>query len=595
MTEFACIKSVRRTALASLLPPPNLKLSEWIEANVRLPSDVSSVPGPVQLWPFQKAIADAIGDPGIERVTLVKPVRVGFSTLLTGALASYVANDPSPILSLLPTEADCRDYVVSDIEPIFSASPELAGLLVADSDPNSRSTLLSRKFPGGSLKVVAAKAPRNLRRHNVRILFVDEADGMESSAEGSPVLLAEKRTLSFPNRKIIMGSTPVLEDTSHVLRAYAQSDQRVFEVPCPECGDFHEITWKDIHWPEGGPDGAHYVCPSCGSVVEEKHKRQMVNAGRWRATKPEITGHAGFRMNALISPLAKASWAALAKEFLAAKNDPEGLQVFVNTILGQGWRMEGQELDEAALAGRAKPFSLVSVPEDVLVITVGVDVQHDRLELTYVGWNRDGHAYVLGHAVIWGLPDNSDTWAELDSLLKARFAHPLGGKIGIEAAAVDSSDGQTMEDVYRFCFPRSNRRILAIKGVRGDRPWIEKSKSGIKRGGWLWIVGVDSIKAHLTTRLTQGSTIHFSDTLDPVWFEQLASERSVLRYNRGQPQRRFERIPGRDAEALDCVVYAFAARQIVNVNWDERLAAVCGRIQLAHVDEKNIIRSSWLK
>ncbi len=68
-------------------------------------------------------VADAIGDPATERVTLVKSVRVGFTTLLTGALGSFVANEPAPILALLPTEADCRDYIVSDVEPIFEATP----------------------------------------------------------------------------------------------------------------------------------------------------------------------------------------------------------------------------------------------------------------------------------------------------------------------------------------------------------------------------------------------------------------------------------------------------------------------------------------
>jgi phage terminase large subunit GpA-like protein len=188
--------------------------------------------------------ADAFTDPAIERVTLVKSVRVGLSTLLTATVGSFVANEPSPILLLLPTEADCRDYTVSDLEPIFEATPTLAGLLTADE--SGRNTLLSRRFPGGSLKIVAAKAPRNLRRHNVRVLLIDEADGMETAAEGSPILLAERRTLSFGNRKIIMGSTPTFEATSHVLRAYAASDQRVFEIPCVECGSFVELTWRMI-------------------------------------------------------------------------------------------------------------------------------------------------------------------------------------------------------------------------------------------------------------------------------------------------------------------------------------------------------------
>jgi predicted RNA-binding Zn-ribbon protein involved in translation (DUF1610 family) len=83
-----------------------------------------------------------------------------------------------------------------------------------------------------------------------------------------------------------VGGTPTFEATSNVLRSYARSDARVFECPCPECGHQHEITWADIHWPEGGPDRAHYVCPECGSVIEERHKAAMVANGRWRATAP---------------------------------------------------------------------------------------------------------------------------------------------------------------------------------------------------------------------------------------------------------------------------------------------------------------------
>ncbi|NBN79290.1 phage terminase large subunit family protein [Microvirga tunisiensis] len=585
---------LRKDALAGLLPPPRRLLSQWIERNVMLPEGVSALPGAVQLWPFQREIADAIGDPAIERVTLVKPVRVGFTTLLTGALAGYIANDPAPILCLLPTEADCRDYMVSDIEPIFDASPALSGLIGSGVDETGRNTILSRRFPGGSLKIVAAKAPRNLRRHNVRVLLCDEVDGMETSAEGSPILLAEKRTLSFPDRKVVIGSTPVFEETSHVLRSYAASDARVFEVPCPDCGAFHEITWGDIHWPEGQPEKAAYACRSCGSVIDETHKPAMVAAGRWRATRPEVQGHAGFRLNALVSLLANASWGKLAAEFIAAKDDPARLQTFVNTILGQGWREDGEELDDAALAARAEPFSLDAIPAEVLTLTAGVDVQRDRLEVTVIGWTRDAEAFVLGAFVVWGLPDDDATWTELDDMLKMRFPHPLGGKIGIDAAAVDSGDGETMESVYRFCFPRAGRKVLAIKGVEGNRPWIEKSKQKI-RGGALWIVGVDGIKSHLNARLARARSLRFSDSLPLSWFEQLASERVVVRYSRGQPKRRFERISGRRAEALDCVVYAFAARQIVNINWESRLDELRRGIESTAPKVASVVKSKWIR
>jgi phage terminase large subunit GpA-like protein len=131
-------------------------------------------------------------------------------------------------------------------------------------------------------------------------LLIDEADACEAGAEGSPLALAEKRTLSFGNRKIIVGSTPIDADTSHVLRAYEQSDQRQFEVPCAACGALNEVRWANIEWEEGKPETAAYRCPHCEALIDEKHKLSMVEAGAWRASRPEARSHAGFRLNALV-------------------------------------------------------------------------------------------------------------------------------------------------------------------------------------------------------------------------------------------------------------------------------------------------------
>lgn len=579
----------RRRALRALIPPPRLRLSEWIEGEMRLPEGVSALPGRISLWPYQREIADAIADPEIERVTLVKPVRVGFTTLLTGALASYVANEPSPILALLPTEADCRDYVVSDLEPIFAATPVLRGLLSAEADETGRNTLLSRRFAGGSLKVVAAKSPRNLRRHNVRVLLIDEADAMEPGAEGSPITLAERRTLSFANRKIILGSTPTLEATSNVLRSYARSDRRVFEVPCPECGHCHEITWADIQWPEGEPHRAHYVCPECGAVVEERRKAAMVEAGRWRATAPHVEGHAGFRLNALVSTLANASWAKLAAEFVEAKRSPDTLQVFVNTILAQGWREAAEEIDEAALAARAESFGLPdAMPPDVLVVTAGVDVQRDRLEIVFLGWGRED-IFVLGQSVIWGDPAGDDVWSELDEALRTTWKHPRGGFLRVDAAGVDAGDGETMDRVMAYCRARRAFRVHALKGATGNRPSIRASDT---KGSRLFIVGVDGLKAQLATRLSRGKSVRFSDRLEGRFYEELASERLIVRYVRGAPVRLWERIPGRRAESLDCVIYAMAVRGLVGKNLDRREEEVS--TPAAPKTQPSVVKSAWL-
>jgi len=569
----SALPEVTRRAWAALRPPPRLLLSAWIERHVFLPDGVSALPGPVRLWPYQREIADAIGDPLLERVTLVKPVRVGFTTLLTGAIAAFVANDPCPVLALLPTESDCRDYVVSDLEPIFAASPVVAGALAADTDEGGRNTLSSRRFPGGSLKIVASKAPRNLRRHTARVLLVDECDAMPVGPEGAPILLAERRTLSFADRKIVLGSTPLHEETSNVLRSYAASDQRIFEVPCPACQAFTEILWEHIEWEPNAPETAAFRCPGCQALIPERQKPAMVDGGRWRALAPATVGHAGFRLNALVSQLANASWAKLAREFLRAKEDTDELQTFVNTILAQGWRDDASDLDEEKLAGQVEPFGLDALPPEVLLVTAGVDVQGDRLEATLVGWSRT-EAYILAHLVIWGPPDDDTTWLELDELLRTTWTHPHGGPLRVDAAIVDSGDAT--DTVYAFCFPRLRRRIWAGKGVAGPRPSFQASASKVKgSAGRLMLVGVDTVKATLFDRLERHRGIHFSQTLEPWYFAQLASERKVIRYARGQPIRTFERIKGRPAEALDCLVYAYAARAgLPAVNFEARALAV---------------------
>jgi phage terminase large subunit GpA-like protein len=103
------LTAVRRAALRSLIPPPKLRLSEWIEASIVLPSDVSALPGRVRLWPYMREICDAISNPEIERVTVVKAARIGYTLTLTGVIANYVLNEPCPILCMLPVESDCRD------------------------------------------------------------------------------------------------------------------------------------------------------------------------------------------------------------------------------------------------------------------------------------------------------------------------------------------------------------------------------------------------------------------------------------------------------------------------------------------------------
>jgi phage terminase large subunit GpA-like protein len=57
---------------------------------------------------------------------------------------------------------------------------------------------------------------------------------MEVTAEGSPILLAERRTLTFRDRKIVIGSTPL-------------ADQALDAVSWGTCGIFRESPQAKAH------------------------------------------------------------------------------------------------------------------------------------------------------------------------------------------------------------------------------------------------------------------------------------------------------------------------------------------------------------
>ena len=99
---------------------------------------------------------------------------------------------------------------------------------------------------------------------------------------------------------------------------------------------------------------------------------------------------------------------------------------------------------------------------------------------------------------------------------------------------MDAGDGEHFDRVLAFAGPRLDRRVVA-KGAAGTHPAIKASEGKIRGGGRLFIVGADGVKGTILTRLVRGRTIRFSDTLETSYFEQLASEKRVVRYVRAPP------------------------------------------------------------
>ena len=512
---------------------------------------------------------DAFNEPNIERIVVMTSSQVGKTEILLNAIGYYIDQDPSPMLVVQPTLAMGQSFSKDRLSAMIRDTEKIRDCIKDARSRDSGNTTMHKKFAGGHISIVGSNSPSGLSSRPVRCLFMDEVDRFEASAgsEGSPVSLAIARTKTFNNRKIFLCSTPTIKGLSAIETAFEESDKRYYEVPCPECDHYQVLKWKGVVWDEDKPETAAYACEECGSVINESKKQWMLKHGRWVATA-ESSDTAGFHISELYSVWS--TWADMAKNFLEAKKQPEMLKTWINTSLGESWTEQGDELDYEKLLERRLNYDHASIPEDVLIITAGCDVQKDRIECQTVGWAKQYEAYVIDYKIFWGDPNALNVWNELDTYLKKRFFTESKRPIPISCCTIDSG-GHHTNMVYHFTKPRQARRVFAIKGLsQAGKPIANRPTFVGKNKAVLYGVGTDTAKEAIFARLSsepEDTTLHFCMDLDEEFFKQLTSEKRITKFVRGKKSLVWKQIRPRN-EALDTLVYNFAAIYILNPNFD---------------------------
>lgn len=556
-----------KKATAAWKPPPKLTISEWADRYRKLSSESAAEPG---VWrtsraPYQRGIMDAVTDENIREVWIQKSAQVGWTEILNNVIGYHVHQDPAPMLLVQPTLEMAESWSKDRFAPMIRDTTVLAERIADPKARDSGNTLLHKKFTGGHLTVAGANSPSGLASRPIRIVLFDEVDRYPSSAgtEGDPISLGRKRTATFWSRKVLAGSTPTIKGSSRVEAGFESGDQRFYFVPCIHCGEFQRLVWAQVKWPEGQPELAEYVCVACGAMLNEADKAEMLQAGEWRSTKP-FSGIASFHISELYSPWS--TWADMAVAFVQAKKFPETLQTWINTSLGETFEERGEQVETVGLAQRREPYTAQSIPQQVLMLTAGVDVQDDRLEVTVVGYGRDEEMWVIDHAVLRGDPGSDSLWNDLDGYLARKRETEDGRPLLIEAAAIDSG-GHFTQQVYAHCAKRKARRVWAIKGAGGFGRliWPKSAGRAGKTSAQVFIVGVDTAKDVLFGRLKRvhqpgAGYIHFPVSVDEVYFDQLTAETLIYRMVQGRRVRSYKpRSAGSRTEALDCLVYAYSA------------------------------------
>lgn len=583
--------------LKLFIPPPPLSLSEWADRYAYLPPETSAAPGKflTAAAEYQREIQDSITEPQNQRIVLMMSAQSGKTQIQINAVGYYSHWQPSPIMVVQYSVDEAELFSKNRIAKTIRVTPVLRDIFPEARTRDSGNTLLNKEFLGGVLTIRGANSPAGLASRPVRILIPDEVDRYPESAgtEGDPIDLAEKRTTTFWNRKIIMASTPGDKGKSRIEEGYKESDQRRYYVPCPHCGEMQILEWGRLKYEFEAADDRdeegerkyrikewYYICRE-GCLIEERAKFEMIRHGEWRSTARSVDGKTvGFHINALYSPWVE--WSELIQEWLKAQGNMMRLKTFINTRLAETWVVKGEGIDRSVLEKRREDYG-AGLPSGVLFLTCGVDIQKDRIEASVWGFGLDSERWAIEHEAFFGDPGlpvghEESPWRKLDEFLNKQYQHNLGPTLRIACSLVDSGNGNHTKRIYEFTESRELRRIYACKGASGSgKPLISTANRVGKNKVLVYGVGTDTAKQSIygAIRIMQVGPgfVHFplAECFNAEYFKQLESEQFV------QPEDRGEAASARKAgewikkyernESLDCAVYALAAVDILNPNY----------------------------
>lgn len=580
-----------------MAPPPRLSVTEWACQRRVLSAKDSAEPGPyrIERTPYAQEPQDALSHYSpVEEVVLMWGAQTSKTTIGSNWLGSLIDIQPGPTMVVQPTIDTGKRFSRQRLVPMIEESPTLRRKVRENRSRDDANTTLLKEYPGGFLVVAGANSSAGLRSMPIRDIFFDEIDAypFDVDGEGDPISLAQARQSTFALRKRLKTSTPTTKGASRVEAAFLATDQRYFHIACPHCGGRQRLVWgadksHGIKWRRDDdgravPESAHYVCEVSGCIIEEHQKPVMLAGGVWVPSNPKANPKLrGYHLSSIYSPLGWLGWPELVTEWQAAQDlvkqgDVSKLRAFVNTRLAETFEEQGSKADSHQLVARAEGYEPGTAPHGVLMVTMGVDVQGDRIEARAWGWGRGEESWLLQRTVIYGDPNveeglEGSPWAKLTELRRTPILHASGAQLLPEAVCVDT--GFIANAVYNYVRDHTHRHVLAVKGqsVGGkaalgkptnvDVTWRGKTHPhGLK----LWPVGGDTVKTLLYGRLRLSAPgagfVHVPKAYaEGDEFDQMTAERLVTTYVHGHAKVTWHKPAGKRNEALDCAVYAYAA------------------------------------
>lgn len=572
--------------LAKFAPPENILTSEWAEKYRILSPEASAEHGK---WknhrtPHLIEPMDVVHDKRVEETFLMFSAQMGKSEVLNNIQGCRIHLRPGPMMMLQPTVQMAEDYSKDRIGPMIRDCRPLAELVGVDKKDGN--TALHKTFPGGHLTLTGSNSPAALASRPIRDIIADEVDRCAVTNEGDSIALAEQRTITFWDSIKYKVSTPVYKNTSRIEKGWNRSDKRRRFVKCPKCQHDQTLIWDNVKWEKKVIDGvkrhlpntAYYQCEKCKHEIRDGERYRILREGYWKATAP-FTGVAGFHINQLYSMFRKLS--EIVKDFLKWKDNPETLQIFVNTVLGLPFEIKGVTPEWRRLYERRETYEIGTIPKGGVFLTCGVDIQGDRIHGEVVAWGRNFETWSVNHFVLHGETHkpNSKVWRELDKEIQKTYPNYKGVQVGISQTCIDANYLTRVVHNWARKYPGSRVRCIVgrdnqrvVVGTPGRVDLKKDKKYGLKS----YPVGVSLCKEELYAFLRQDKPTergeyyplgycHFPQ-YDADFFKELCAESQVRETNkRGYTLYRWVKTQDRN-EALDTRIYARAAAYLVGID-----------------------------
>ena len=459
--------------------PEAMTVTQWADANRVLDPDTSEESGPYRSarTPYMRGPMDAFTDDEVEEIDVMSGSQVAKSTAIQNMLGYCIDQDPGPAMYVVPREKDV-DYATQKIyKPMVNLSPAL----------RRHTTGKPRDLMGDfftfdrmTLYFAWAGSPAEMAQKAIRYLFFEEPDKYPPFAgkEANPIDLAEKRTRTYWDRKIVKMCTPTTVE-GYIYSSFMRSNRQRYYIPCPHCGEWRVWKFGQLKIPKTlrDPDeiiekaDVWYECEVCATRIHEDRKAELVAAGLWvpegqvidvdgniRGNPKRTRRHSGFQISALVSPFPGISWPNIMADWFRA-NTAEGIALgklldFHNATLGEPFRETGKKLKAAEVRKLTGGFSRGTVPVDTILLVAGADYHKSMRGIVRIDYEVRAFSYGLKNAVI-----SAGSVSSFEQLDKEVLLSPFPWSDGTDSAKrpwpavmvmfIDSKFKS--DDVYDYC------------------------------------------------------------------------------------------------------------------------------------------------